>query len=162
MILIAAGSNQPLGALQPQMVVKLAFSAIARVVSLKETSRFFRSPAWPDPRDPTYVNAAAAIETSLSPHALLGVLGSIETAFGRHRTVTNAPRTLDLDLIAYDDVVMEKPQLTLPHPRFRERDFVLAPICDFAPDWRDPVTNQTAQSLLNAIENRTAHPISNV
>jgi 2-amino-4-hydroxy-6-hydroxymethyldihydropteridine diphosphokinase len=82
-----------------------------------------------------YVNAVAALETTLSPHALLAALLDIEQAHGRERPYRNAPRTLDLDLLLYgSEVVQDFPTLILPHPRMHERAFVLVPLAEIAPD----------------------------
>ena len=83
-----------------------------------------------------FVNACISIDTSLDPHALLFTLHKIEKKFGRDRTAETrwGPRTLDLDMLAYDDMIIDKPELTLPHPRMFERAFVLVPLCEIAPD----------------------------
>ncbi|MGB5062350.1 MAG: 2-amino-4-hydroxy-6-hydroxymethyldihydropteridine diphosphokinase, partial [Candidatus Competibacter sp.] len=82
---------------------------------------------------PDYLNAAAALDTMLAPDELLAALQTIETAQGRTRTVRWGPRTLDLDLLLYDQLVLDEPRLTLPHPRLHERAFVLYPLYDIAP-----------------------------
>jgi 2-amino-4-hydroxy-6-hydroxymethyldihydropteridine diphosphokinase len=98
---------------------------------------------------PTFLNATAVGETSLSARALLDTLLTLEREFGRERPFSGAPRTLDLDLILYGDAIIdEAPSLIVPHPRFRERRFVLEPLAEIAPDWRDPVTRQTVEELL--------------
>lgn len=97
-----------------------------------EVSRFYSS----DPIDaigPTFVNAVARIETSLSPHELLGSLQKIEHLHGRQRPYRNAPRTLDLDLLLYDDLHIDEPRLSVPHPRMHLRAFVLSPLHDLNP-----------------------------
>jgi len=83
---------------------------------------------------PDYVNAVAALRTKLTPRALLDRLLEVETRHGRKREFKNAPRTLDLDLLLYDGLVMHEPGLSLPHPRMRERNFVLVPLAEIAPD----------------------------
>jgi 2-amino-4-hydroxy-6-hydroxymethyldihydropteridine diphosphokinase len=97
---------------------------------------------------PAYLNAAAAGLTDLSPRALLDRLLAIERDLGRSRPHANAPRTIDLDLILYDALVLEEPGLQVPHPRFRDRWFVLAPLAEVAPDMRDPVTGLRVEELL--------------
>jgi 2-amino-4-hydroxy-6-hydroxymethyldihydropteridine diphosphokinase len=97
---------------------------------------------------PMYLNAAAVGRASLSARELLDVLLAIERERGRERPHTNAPRTIDLDLILYGDQVIDEPGLTVPHPRFRDRRFVLQPLAEIAADLRDPVTGKTATELL--------------
>ena len=100
---------------------------------------------------PTFLNAAVVGRTVLTPHALLDELLAIEKACGRERPFQGAPRTLDLDLILYNGDVIDAPGLTVPHPRFRERRFVLAPLSEVAADWVDPVTGSTVRHLLEAL-----------
>jgi 2-amino-4-hydroxy-6-hydroxymethyldihydropteridine diphosphokinase len=83
---------------------------------------------------PPFLNAVAAVDTELEPDALLDVLLAVEAEHGRVRDVRWGPRTLDLDLVAFADLVRDDPRLTLPHPRAHEREFVLRPLCDIAPD----------------------------
>jgi 2-amino-4-hydroxy-6-hydroxymethyldihydropteridine diphosphokinase len=96
---------------------------------------------------PRFLNAAAVGSTTLSPRDLLDTLLDIERRFGRVRSVPNASRTLDLDLILYGNVVVNEPGLVVPHPRFRERRFVLEPLAEIAADWKDPVTGLTVEQL---------------
>jgi len=101
----------------------------------------------PDPQ-PLYLNGALVGRTSLDPHALLDLLLAIERERGRERHYANAPRTLDLDLLFYADLIVSDDRLTVPHPRLRERTFVLAPLAEIAPDLRDPETGLTVAGLL--------------
>jgi 2-amino-4-hydroxy-6-hydroxymethyldihydropteridine diphosphokinase len=87
---------------------------------------------------PSFVNAVLALDTTLTPEALLALLQSIEQAHGRERPYRNAPRTLDLDLLLHGDERRDTPALTLPHPRLHERAFVLRPLLELAPDVRLP------------------------
>jgi 2-amino-4-hydroxy-6-hydroxymethyldihydropteridine diphosphokinase len=104
--------------------------------TLEARSPDYATPPWGDEQQADFINACVEIETSLDPHALLFTLHKIEQKFGRDRTKETrwGPRTLDLDLIAYDDVRIDRPELTLPHPRLFERAFVLVPLADIAPD----------------------------
>jgi 2-amino-4-hydroxy-6-hydroxymethyldihydropteridine diphosphokinase len=97
---------------------------------------------------PPYLNAVVAGRTTLQPHALLGILLALERRRGRVRTSPRAPRTLDMDLILFGDAVIDDDELTVPHPRFRERRFVLEPLAELAGGWRDPVTGKTVASLM--------------
>ncbi len=103
---------------------------------LQARSSDYATPPLGDIEQPRYVNACISIDTSLDPHALLFTLHKIEKKFGRDRASETrwGPRTLDLDMLAYDDVTIEKPELTLPHPRMFQRAFVLMPLCEIAPD----------------------------
>jgi 2-amino-4-hydroxy-6-hydroxymethyldihydropteridine diphosphokinase len=100
---------------------------------------------------PRFLNAAAVGATSLSPRELLDVLLKIEADGGRQRSHPGAARTLDLDLILFGDAVIDEPGLQVPHPRFRERRFVLEPLSEIAPDWRDPVSGAIVSELLAAL-----------
>ena len=96
---------------------------------------------------PTYLNAAVVGETSSSPRDLIRLLLELEQQRGRTRTGLRSARTLDLDLILYGDLTLDEPDIVVPHPRFRERAFVLQPLAEIAPDWTDPVTGLTIAQL---------------
>ena len=103
------------------------------------------------PRDsPLFLNAAVVGGTVLAPRELLDVLLDIEAAHGRQRPFPHAPRTLDLDLILYGDRIIDAPGLVVPHPRFRQRQFVLQPLAEIAPDLVDPVSGKTIADLLTS------------
>lgn len=162
MILIAAGSSLPFCGVDSQQIVLRAFSALGRVATLREISALYETPAWPDANDPPFINAIASIETALSPEALLQTLHAIEAGFGRRRRQKNAPRSLDLDLIAYHDERREggTSGLDLPHPGLAVREFVLAPLAEIAPNWRHPVTGAKVQAMIEALPAREARRIS--
>jgi 2-amino-4-hydroxy-6-hydroxymethyldihydropteridine diphosphokinase len=103
---------------------------------------------------PPYLNAVVAGETTLGARDLLDQLLRIEREFGRTRPAPRAARTLDLDLILLGDTVIDEPGLHVPHPRFRDRFFVLGPLAGVAPDLRDPVTGQRVGELLRALLRR--------
>lgn len=97
---------------------------------------------------PAYLNMVASLATGLSPASLLDELLDAERQHGRERQVRNAPRTLDLDLLAYGDLVLRRPELTVPHPRLHERAFVLMPLMEVAPGFRHPITNKTLLEMM--------------
>ncbi len=101
-----------------------------------------------------YANAVAVIESDLSPKKLLRKLKKIERGAGRRRGRRWGNRPLDLDIIAWSGGIWASPDLTIPHPHFRERRFVLAPIVEIAPRWRDPVTHMTARQLLARLDRK--------
>ncbi len=104
--------------------------------ALLARSSDYATPPWGDESQARFINACIEIDTGLDPHALLFTLHKIEKKFGRDRAHEKrwGPRTLDLDIIAYDDVSIQKPELTLPHPRLFERAFVLVPLAEIAPN----------------------------
>jgi len=112
-------------------------AALAALEALPSTSALQASPIYRsapvDAGGPDYLNAAARLQTSLDPHALLAQLQALELAHGRERPYRNAPRTLDLDLLLYDAQMIATPTLVVPHPRLHERAFVLRPLADLAP-----------------------------
>ena len=133
-VLIALGGNVgDVGATFQKAVAHICGMAQAALIA---RSSDYATPPWGDEQQARFINACIEIETSLDPHALLFVLHKIEKKFGRDRTAERrwGPRTLDLDLIAYDDVSLQTPELTLPHPRLFERAFVLVPLVEIAPD----------------------------
>lgn len=151
-IFIALGANRPYRSAPPLENLNSALAALSDAdVTVIAASRPWRSPAWPDPTDPPFINGCAELVSSLGPEPLLGRLHDIERRFGRTRTVRNAPRSLDLDLIDYRGQVRTgggEEDLTLPHPRAVQRAFVLLPLKDIAPDWRDPVSDRGLDALI--------------
>lgn len=145
-VAIALGSNVG----DREQYLKDAVASLAPFVSHLHLSRFFET----DPIDMTgpqrrVVNAVATGETALSARELLERLLEIELQLGRTRPHPGAARTVDLDLVLYgDDVIDEPPSLVVPHPRFRQRRFVLDPLADVAPHWTDPITGMTIAELL--------------
>lgn len=138
-------------------------AAVARLrsegVDVLARSSWWRSAAWPDPHDPPFLNGVAIVRTELDAHALMIALGRVEEAFGRRRERPNAPRTLDLDLVAYGRMVGDMDGLILPHPRAAERGFVMRPLAEIAPDWRHPISGETAEVLArNPKVGADAHP----
>jgi 2-amino-4-hydroxy-6-hydroxymethyldihydropteridine diphosphokinase len=143
-VAVALGSN--LGDRHGHL--EFAAARLSEILSLLTRSPSYETAAVGVGTQPDFVNGAITGVTHLSPRALLEALLVIERERGRERPFPGAPRTLDLDLILFDQLVLDEPGLTIPHPRFRTRRFVLAPLADIAPDWVDPVTRKSIRQLL--------------
>ena len=128
-----------------------AAAALRAAVSDLTVSSFYDTAPIGVGEQPRFLNAAAIGSTTLTARALLDTLLAIESTFGRTRPHAGAARTLDLDLILYGNHVIEEPGLIVPHPRFRERRFVLEPLKEIAPDWIDPVTKRTIRELVSGL-----------
>ncbi len=142
---VALGSNMD----DPQRQVLEAMDALAQLpgTQLLQRSWLYRTPPWGVLEQPSFVNAAVQLDTTLTAHALLDALLVIEQHAGRVRGVLNGPRTLDLDLLQVAGVQCHDGRLTLPHPRMRERAFVLLPLNDIAPSLQLDATLTVAQQL---------------
>ena len=149
---MALGSNMAGGFASSEALLEAALARFPEAeLPVLARSSWWRSAAWPDPLAPEYRNGVALVEATRGPEAVLEALFSIERSFDRTRSARNAPRTLDLDLIAHGRRVIDAPQgapgLTLPHPRAHERRFVMGPLAEIAPDWVHPVLRRTAAEL---------------
>jgi 2-amino-4-hydroxy-6-hydroxymethyldihydropteridine diphosphokinase len=142
---IALGANLA----SPEAQVQGAFDEIARLpeTTLLARSSLYRTAPVGYEAQPAFINAAALVATTLAPRALLDGLLAIERAHGRVRDIPDGPRTLDLDVIAYGDRVVEEPGLAIPHPRAHERAFVLAPLAEIAPDLAIPGRGRVRECL---------------
>lgn len=151
MVVVALGGNLAGDYGSCEALLEAALARFPSVgLKILERSGWWRSAAWPDPNAPEYRNGVALVEASSGPAATLAALLALEADLGRERSVRNAPRTLDLDLIAWGREVVETPGLTLPHPRAHERLFVMGPLAQIAPLWVHPVLGATAADLAAA------------
>lgn len=156
MIVIGVGSNLPhrdFG--RPLDVCKAALSHIEQSgIKISGLSPWYKTDPVGTRGQPRYTNAVAILQTGLGPYALLKHLRATEALFGRKRSFNNAPRTLDLDIIVYNALSIAHRNLIIPHPRYHQRAFVLRPFADIAPNWRDPLTGKSAETLLKEIPTR--------
>jgi len=153
MIFIALGANLDNGEDSPVVSLRKAVHILSTNPNVKliDTSRIYKSEAWPNADDPVFYNGVIQVDTALKPLEILYLLQYTEQCFGRVRTVRNAPRILDLDLIACGDEIVEDKDLTLPHPRMHERGFVLYPLRDVAPDFVHPVSGFLIDDMIESL-----------
>jgi len=144
MILIGLGANLPGPRGTPRQTLEAALLRLEELgLRVRAVSRFWKTRPVPVSDQPWFVNAVAAVETTLPPPALLELLHRVEDEFGRVRSVVNAPRLIDLDLLAHGRIVLDAPGGPMvPHPRLSERAFVLLPLRDIAAEWIHPVTGE--------------------
>ncbi|WP_293678101.1 2-amino-4-hydroxy-6-hydroxymethyldihydropteridine diphosphokinase [uncultured Phenylobacterium sp.] len=147
-VVVALGSNLPGRYGSSEALLEAALARFPDVgLQVLKRSSWWRSAAWPDPKGPEYRNGVALVEAQGPPEVVLAGLLQIEAALGRARTERNAPRTLDLDLVAYGREVRAGPGLILPHPRAHARRFVMGPLAEIAPAWTHPLLGATAATL---------------
>ncbi|GGD02847.1 2-amino-4-hydroxy-6-hydroxymethyldihydropteridine pyrophosphokinase [Aquisalinus flavus] len=165
MIIIALGSNKSFCGQPPGEIIVKAMNALADFGTGQKRSGLYLSPAWPDPSEPPYVNAVTAFDQSHhTPEEMLAALHTIEDGFGRERayrqnpSLRYAPRTLDLDLIAFHgERRANGPNgLHLPHPALSRRDFVLLPLQDIVPSWQHPESSLSVDEMISALPQVTA------
>jgi len=137
----------------PARVLGAAVARLRQIGNVDAVSPTIYTPAL-GPAGRSFANAALLLRTTLDPPALLQQLKRIERAFGRRPGRRWGPRVLDLDIILWSEGAWSGPRLTLPHPEFRRRRFVLAPLAKLAPAWRDPLTGRTVRQLLHLVDRR--------
>lgn len=150
MILLGLGANLPTARYgAPRETLEAALAALeAEGVRIIARSRWYRTAPVPPSDQPWFVNAVVAVATDRTPADLLALLHRIEARFGRRRQQRNEARPIDLDLLAYDDVVFDEGGLVLPHPRLHQRAFVLLPLAEVAPGWPHPRLKRVVEALI--------------
>ena len=148
---IALGSNQG----DSVSILESSLNALNQIpgINLKATSSWYKTkPVGTQESQPDYLNACVLLSAAQTPEELLALLQATEIQFGRTSKGDLQPRTLDLDLLLYGDLVLNTPNLTLPHPRMTERAFVLVPLAEIAADWIEPVSGMKIAKLLKNVD----------
>lgn len=143
-IFLALGSN--LGDRPGNL--KQAIASLPPQMEVKAKSRVYETPPWGYEDQPMFLNQALMAKTYLEPEPLLRHIKRLEIALGRKATFRNGPRLIDIDILFYDDLVLDTPALTIPHPRLHERGFVLLPLMDIAPDLVHPVKKKSIREMI--------------
>lgn len=136
--------------------LRAGIAAIAKLpnVAVGQASEVFDSPAMYLTDQPSFLNVAVVVDAEMEPLDMLRALQEVESEFGRQRAVRFGPRTLDIDIIAIDDGVIDLPDLQVPHPRMHERPFVVVPLAEIAPDWLHPALGLSAAQLASQLTAR--------
>lgn len=149
-VFISCGSN-----IKPRANLSRALARLDAVTEQLHTSSWYRTLPWGGIKQAPYLNLVVAAHTTANPHALLEQLQAIEAALGRKRTVRYGPRTIDLDILLYGDKVIDDDQVTVPHPGLTERDFMLMPLLEIAPELIDPLSGTPLATRRHGIRYRT-------
>ena len=127
--------------------LKQAIASLTPQLEVKAKSAVYETPPWGFEDQPKFLNQVIKTKTYLDPERLLKHLKRLEVALGRKESFPNGPRLIDIDILFYDDLVLNKPSLVIPHPRLHERAFVLLPLMDIAPDLVHPVTQKNVREM---------------
>lgn len=146
-IYLSLGSN--LGDRQNNL--QAAIDCLAPAVQVTACSSIYETPPWGYIDQPAFLNQVVIAETDFAPSDLLTYLKHLEIQLGRQPNFKNGPRLIDLDILYYDDLIIETPTLTIPHPGMAERPFVVVPLADLAPEHRHPVLGRTAKEMMETV-----------
>jgi 2-amino-4-hydroxy-6-hydroxymethyldihydropteridine diphosphokinase len=129
-------------------------------IRIKKTSHFYETPSYPDPIKPRFLNICLEVEFSLKPSGLLKLISEVETSMGRKRGKKNQPRVCDIDIIDFNSLIIKTKNIILPHPRTNERNFVLYPLQEICPNWKDPLSNVKIDNLITNLSFKMRNEIT--
>jgi 2-amino-4-hydroxy-6-hydroxymethyldihydropteridine diphosphokinase len=155
---VALGANLPSAVGAPSATVRAAMEQLAALGEVVARSSLYSTEPVGYREQPSFINAVIEMRTALAPGALMEGLLAVEKNFGRvrGRQIAKGPRTIDLDLLLFDDLILDSDALTLPHPSMHERRFVLEPLAEIAPGWVHPLFERTIRELLSSLTDRSA------
>ena len=158
---LAIGSN--LG-FKIQNIEKTKFELQSAKITIVKSSSYYESQSWPNPKNPKFINIVIKIKTYLSPLKLLKVCNDIEKKLGRKRSVKNAPRQCDIDIIDYDKKILNfgNNKLILPHPNMNKRNFVLLPLFEINKSWKHPKSKNNIVKLINSLSIKDLRSIKQI
>lgn len=156
MIYLAFGSNLKSRDGNSIFLIQKAYAELKNYgLIIYKKSSFFRSKAYPNPKDPEFLNSVVSCKGNLSPIKLLHIILKIEKKFGRIRTIKNSPRTLDIDIVDFNSLKLniknKSNELTIPHPNLENRLFVLLPLLEISPLWKNPKTCRSINYLVSRL-----------
>ena len=157
-VYLAIGSN--LGN-RVHNIEKAKFLLIEHNISFISVSKYYETPSWPNPNNPKFINIVLKAKTSYDPINLLNLCKSIEITLGRKRTPKNSPRECDIDIIDYNNIVVNN-KITLPHPRMHTRNFVLIPLFEINKDWIHPFSKHHIKRLILSLPNSDIRSIKQI
>ncbi len=140
--------------------LRAAIEALPPEINVNAESKIYETPPWGVEHQPAFLNMAVKCETDLDAASLLKRLKQLEVRLGREKTFRWGPRLIDLDILFYDDLVLESETLTIPHPRLNERAFVLVPLTDIAPDFIHPVLRKTVREMTANADSRNIRALT--
>jgi 2-amino-4-hydroxy-6-hydroxymethyldihydropteridine pyrophosphokinase len=140
--------------------LKEAIAALPPQMEVKAKSSVYETPPWGYENQPKFLNQVIKAQTYLDPEPLLKHLKRLEVALGRKESFPNGPRLIDMDILFYDDLVLNRPSLVIPHPRLHERGFVLLPLMDIAPDLIHPVNKKSVREMAAGCDAREIEKVA--
>lgn len=163
MKILAFGSNLPFKNNSPQDNIEKAYEVLSKNgIKILNKSSIYRSEAYPNKNDPEFCNSVVSVDTDLEPNVLLKIILKIEESFDRKRYVKNSPRTLDIDIICFDDIVLNEKNLIIPHPEMQNRLFVLLPIQEINKNWLHPVLSKSVTNIIKEFDQKALNTVKKI